>query len=94
MHLFRRPSGLLLILVALLSVPFAAVAWEDPCPQAEAREVFPSRPTAKLAAPPVILSQTAAPTLSQTPPRAARAFLPSSPPVRTSVRVLTGRLNQ
>lgn len=89
MHLFRRPSGLLLILVALLAVPFAAVAWEDPCPEAEARETFPSRRPAKLAAPSVIASQIPA----QTPPQAARSPLPS-PPVRTSVRVLTGRLNQ
>jgi len=89
MHLFRRPSGLLLILVALLTVPFAAVAWEDPCPEAEAREASPSRPTAKLAAPSAIVSKTTA----QTPSQVARSPLPS-PPVRTSIRVLTGRLNQ
>ena len=89
MHLFRRPSGLLLILVALLSVPFAAVAWEEPSPEAEAREAFPSRPTARPAAPAALVSET----LSQTPSRAVRTPLPSSP-VRTSVRVLTGRLNQ
>jgi hypothetical protein len=93
MHLFRRPSGLLLILVALLTVPFAAVAWEDPCPEVEAREAFSWRP-AKLAAPSVIVSKTPAQTPSQTPSQAARTPLPSSPPVRTSVRVLTGRLNQ
>jgi len=89
MHLFRRPYGLLLILVALLSVPFAAVAWEEPSPEAEARQAFPSRPTARPAAPAALVSET----LSQTPSRAARTPLPSSP-VRTSVRVLTGRLNQ
>ncbi|HTG35073.1 MAG TPA: hypothetical protein VLB76_19325 [Thermoanaerobaculia bacterium] len=85
MHLFRRPSGLFLILVALLTVPFATVAWEEPSPDAEAREAFPSRPMAKLAAPSVVVSQT--------PSRATRTPVPS-PPVRTSVRILTGRLNQ
>ena len=87
--MFRRPSGLLLILVALLSVPFAAVAWEEPSPEAEAREAFPSRPTARPATPAALVSET----LSQAPSRSVRTPLPSTP-VRTSVRVLTGRLNQ
>jgi hypothetical protein len=86
MLLFRRPSGLLLILLALLTVPFAAVAWEEPSPDAEAREAFLSRPPAKLAAASSIV-------VSKTPSRAVLTPLPS-PPVRTSVRVLTGRLNQ
>jgi len=89
MRLFRRPSGLLLILVALLTVPFAAVAWEDPSPDAEAREAFPSRQPARLAAPSVVFSQAP----SRTPSQAARTLLPSAP-IRTDVRVLTGRLNQ
>lgn len=94
MNLFRRPSNLFLLVLALLAVPFAAATWEaDPSSDVEerleAREAFASRqPTAP--------SALAAPTV---PTQAILAPLPAaapiaSPPVRTSVRLLTGRLNQ
>jgi hypothetical protein len=94
MRFLRRLAALLpLFLTLLLTAPLAAVEWEDPSPDAEAREAFPARRPAALAAPSVPSESTPSESPWTPLPRRPEAGPAASPLPRACVRLLTGRLN-